>query len=659
MLDDLKGGFRIGPWAIEPRTGEIHGPQGSARLEPKIMDVLVALARQPGQVLERDALLREVWGARAIVSDEPLTRCIAELRRALGDSRQAPVYIQTLPKRGYRLVCEVLPLATPSPLTAEPSAEAPTISKPLAVARESLTAPSARALKPGTGILLAIGAAALATVVWYRPPNPAEDNTPIAANTIAVLPFANVGTDNDDDHFSDGLADEILNRLSGVKGLRVVARTSSFLFKNSRDDVRAIADRLRVAHILEGSVTRGEDSIRINAQLIDATRGYELWSQSYEGGLGDIFALQDNIANSIVASLHANVPALPEQPAITTRPPTDNLAAYELLLRGRQYLNKRDEESLRRSINLFQQAIALDPRYGQPYVELAKAYVLLPSYSSELPDEMNDLAMAKLAEGIEKNPSLDESMQSLLALIAYSHWDWIAAEIAFRRALANTSNDSDLLVWYSQFLSSVGRLRESLEQAQRAKELDLLSPVVNHRLSVASMWVNDDAQALHYAQVAEDLGMGPLANPDSYSVLKLRFGDYEAVRPILIGVQTMFAQPTTWVDPLLEAVRDPNRVPQAVDALARAQASRDIARKYLFGAWLYLKEPDRALATALELMHDRPNFNVEFLFSREAEGLRRHPRFGELVRALGLNRYWDQFGWPEMCHKDGEKILCQ
>jgi hypothetical protein len=249
-------------------------------------------------------------------------------------------------------------------------------------------------------------------------------------------------------------------------------------------------------------------------------------------------------------------------------------------------------------------------------------------------------------------------MQGLVALIAYSRWDWIAAEIAFRGALEQSGNDPDVLVWYSQFLSSVGRPLDSLRQAQRAKEIDLLSPVVNHRLSVALMWADQDAEALRYSRLAEELGMGPAANPDSYIVLRMRFGDYAAVRPMLIGVQTMFAQPTAWVDRLLDALQVPSSRASAVTAVASVQESRDIARKYLFGAWIYLGETDRALETALQLVHDRPSFSVEFLFSKEAEALRRHRRFGELVREIGLNRYWDQFGWPEMCRQNGQEIVC-
>jgi len=667
---EFKHGFRIGAWEVHPLTGEVSGTGTSTHLEPKVMEVLVALAQRPGEVVEREELLRRVWGNRAAVSDEPLTRCIAELRRALGDSRQTPAFIQTIPKRGYRLLSGVAPLVptavapisptiplreateAPRPSAAVPAPPIPPQQQPPARRR------AMRLAQIGVGVL---AAAALGGLAWQnasRNPAGALGDDPIERNTIAVLPFTDVSASVESGYFGEGLADEILNRLNAVEGLRVVARTSSFSVKGSTDDVRDIGQRLRVAHVLEGTVRRDGDRVRIGAQLIDAERGYQLWTASYDGVLDDIFALQDEIANTIVAKLRDTVPTrLPTTP-ITTSAPTENLAAYELLLRGRQYLHRRDEEALRRSIRLFQQAIEVDRTYGQAYVELAKAYALLPSYSAELQDEMYDRALATLATGLAQDPTIDASMQVVVGLIAYSRWDWIAAEVAFRRALEQSANDPDLLVWYSQLLAAVGRPRASVEYARRAKEVDLLSPVVNHRMSVASMWVDDDAEALRYVQVAEELGMGPTATPDSFMVLNIRRGDYAVIRPLLIGVQTMFARPTSWVDPLLEGLASPARRPQAIEALAQAEVARDIPRKYLFGAWVYLGEVDRALATALKLVNDRPSFNVEFIFSREARALRAHPRFGELIRAIGLDQHWDQFGWPETCNKQGEKIVC-
>lgn len=648
---ELKQGFQLGAFEVRPLTGEVTGAGSTTHLEPKVMEVLAALAERPGDVVERDELLQRIWGNRAAVADEPLTRCIAELRRVLGDSRQNPKFIQTIPKRGYRLLCPVTALASAPALTL-------TAGLPPSAPETSVPSPHRRVqiYKSVPALLVPVLLALAGIAVWAMSRALTESGELIERNTIAVLPFIDVGGSPDDAYFGEGLADEILNRLSAVEGLHVVARTSSFALRDSADDVRSIAQRLGVVHVLEGTVRRDGERVRIDVQLVDATRGYRLWGESYDGVLGDIFELQDAIANTIVAKLRETVPTeLPANP-IATSAPTQNLDAYELLLRGRQYLHRRDESSLRRSIELFEQAIALDARYGQAYVELAKAYALLPSYSTEIQDEMFDMALATLAKGVEHDASLDASMQVVLALVAYARWDWITAEVAFRRALEHAHNDSDLLVWYSQFLAAVGRLAESAEHARRAKELDVLSPVVNHRLSVASMWIDADVEAARYAAIAEELGMGPA--PDAYIVLKLREHDHAAVRPLLIGVQTMFARPTAWVDPLLGALADPALRPHAVEALARAEAARDVPPKYLFGAWLYLEEAERAIDAGLRLVNDRPSFNVEFVFSREARALRRHPRFGELVRAIGLNRYWDRFGWPDACRKSGEAISC-
>ena len=654
---ELKQGFRLGNWEVRPLTGEMSGADGIAHLEPKVMEVLAALAQRPGEVVEREELLRRVWGTRAAVADEPLTRCIAELRRVLGDSRQTPVFIQTIPKRGYRLLCPVTPLAAsttfvPAPAPSEERSVPAAAAAPAASGHRRQGHPA----MVGTGLAAALVLAGVA--LWAMTRGTAESGSvePIERNTIAVLPFTDVGGSPDNAYFGEGLADEILSRLSAVEGLHVVARTSSFAVRASADDVRSIAQRLAVAHVLEGTVRRDGERVRIDVQLIDATRGYRLWSARYDGVIGDIFALQDEIANTIVAKLRDTVPTeLPTTPIVTSVP-TTNLDAYQLLLQGRRYLNQRDEDSLRRSILLFQEALELDPSYGQAYVELAKAYALLPTYSAEIQDEMFDLALATLAAGVEQDAALDDSMQVVLALVASARWDWIGAEIAFRRALEHNRNDSNLLVWYSQFLSAVGRPAAAADYARRARELDLLSPVANHRLSVASMWIDADDDAARYAQIAEELGMG--RTPDAYIVLEFRQRNYAAVRPLLIGVQTMFGKATAWVDPLLAALASPEHRPQAIEALARAEQARDVPPKYLFGSWLYLGETERAVDAGLRLVNDRPSFNVEFLFSREARALRQHPRFGELVRAIGLNRYWDRFGWPEMCRESGDTISC-
>ncbi|HVN36356.1 MAG TPA: winged helix-turn-helix domain-containing protein [Casimicrobiaceae bacterium] len=257
----LKHGFRLGAWEVRPLTGEILGADKALHVEPKVMEVLLVLARRSGEVVERDDLLRQVWASRGPVSDEPLTRCIAELRRALGDSRQSPTYIQTIPKRGYRLLACARTLATGEPLRAHVQGSVPSDTSPVP-----------------------------------------ERTIPI--NSIAVLPFAGASTSADIRDFCDDVAGEIRSRLMSGKDMLVVARTWSDAVGGSKD-FRSIQAQLRVARVLEGRVQRNGDQVRIRIDLCDAQSGYLIWSESFEGRLtaASYFAIQDRIASAIVTKL--------------------------------------------------------------------------------------------------------------------------------------------------------------------------------------------------------------------------------------------------------------------------------------------------------------------------------------------------------------------
>ena len=274
------------------------------------------LAEHPREVVEREELLRRVWGSRAAVSDEPLTRCIAELRRAFGDSRQTPTYVQTIPKRGYRLLS---PGRSARRRAATGGDDRLAAACGSCAARRAPTcahrcprcwARSSRQLSPGCCYAGTPREAARRTTCDRREYD----------RRVAVRRYERR---SESAYLGEGLADEILSRLSSVEGLRVVARTSSFSFRDSTDDVRDIAERLRVAHVLEGSVRRSGESVRVSAQLIDARRGYQLWAASYDGVLDDIFALQDEIANALVLKLRETVTTVPPGIPITTPAPTD------------------------------------------------------------------------------------------------------------------------------------------------------------------------------------------------------------------------------------------------------------------------------------------------------------------------------------------------
>jgi TolB-like protein/DNA-binding winged helix-turn-helix (wHTH) protein/Tfp pilus assembly protein PilF len=638
---DLKLGFSLGDWEVQPLLGQIIGSSGAVHMEPKVMDVLVALASRPGEVIERDDLLNEVWGGRA-VADEPLTRCIASLRRILNDSRVAPEYIETIPKRGYRLVAPV---------------------KAHAMSGRSRTSRRIAELWRRRQFRIGAAYAAVAILIvglsiWFvlRP----QDDPPIPATAVslAVLPFANLSDDSGNEYFSDGLSEEIMTRLAGVEGLIVVARTSSFSFKESNDDAKTIARKLQVSHLLDGSVRKDGDRLRITAELIDS-EGFRLWSDNYEGVLSDVFYLQDTIANDIVSQVRPSLKVTDTELPIETEPPTENLDAYELVLRGGFQLQRRNEGPLKRSISLFEKAIELDENYGDAYVGLATAYALLPFYSLEPRDAAFDLAMATIEKGANKDSSVDTKAAGIMSFMLFSgEWRWIESEIGFRRALAYSPDDAELLQWYSQFLGSVGRTEESLYHAMRAKELDQLSPVINHRLAIAYMWMNQNDLAREQYGLASELGMAPASNPEAYVIFLLRLAEYDEARLLMTGLQKMMGHSTDWIEPVLQAIQDPENRPAAVEAVIRAERENDISKQYLYGVWVYLNETDRALDIAHELIKDRPSFNTELLFAEETSALRQNPRFGDLIREIGLHRYWENFGWPEMCSPVGEQIVC-
>ena len=655
MVTGPDGTFRLGPWTVRPRLGQIAGPGGELHLEPKVMGVLTCLAENAGDVVTRDELVARVWHGR-MVSDEVLSRCISQLRTRLGDNPREPEYIRTVPKIGYQLLKAVAwdeaPPALDDLTETAPDAAATAVEPPESV--EPRAPPRSR-LPWG---VLAVAIAALAGVLLMRGNDDAGVEEDAARPALAVLPFTTLGDDPQNDYLGDGLTEDLINHLANLPGLQVVASTSAFAFKDRAADVRDIARELGVRHVLQGSVRKDGDRVRITAALTDAGSGLVQWSRSFDTAFSDIFSVQDEISKGIVDELGPRFGGKPSMPE-TVRVPTNVMPAYERVLRGRHHLRSREEASLLRSIELFSEAIEFDPHFGEAYRDLARAYALLPTYSYEDPSEMFDLSEAALEQGVAMDPSLDEEVYDVRAFLHYSRWEWSAAEEDFRRALEHTPNDPNLHQWYSQQLAAVGKPELALEAVLQAKALDVLSPTINQRLAVVYQWVDDDEKAYQQFELASELGLGPRANPESYVIQLLRRGDYKTARELLLDLQRAFRRASHWVDPFIAALKDPARRPDALGALRAVADERQISVKYLQGALVYLGDADGALDVAFELLNEPLDFEVEFLFARENAIVRQHPRFGELVRAIGLDDYWDDYGWPEFCNRDGDSIICR
>ncbi len=292
-------------------------------------------------------------------------------------------------------------------------------------------------------------------------------------NSIAVLPFTNLGGEADNEYFSDGLAEEILNALGQVDALRVAARSSAFSFRGKATDIAAIAGKLQVANVLEGSVRRAGQRIRVTIQLIDARTGFQVWSERYDRQMEDIFELQDDIARAITERLKVSLGA-------GVRRSTSNLEAYELYLKGRYYWAQRPQ-GIGKAIEYFERAINKDPNYAHARAGLADCYVTLGSWENGTMPPIEAMAKAKEAAGkaLELDERLAEAHTTLAYRTTHHDWDWARAEAQFQHAFELNPNYTVCHHWYSHYLTAVGRTEESLKASKRCLELDPLDLVVN------------------------------------------------------------------------------------------------------------------------------------------------------------------------------------
>lgn len=447
---DAPASYRFGEFSVDVAERTLTRDGARVSLAPKTFDLLVHLVTHPGTLLTKQALLDAIWGS-VIVTENSLTQAIHQLRTALGDTAEEPRYVETVPRSGYRFVARV-----------EPAGGAGT--NEAAVVPVAAPA-SPRAVAPPRRVWPAV-AAAIAVVLfggwWWQS---GRTHVAVSQPAIAVLPFANMSSVADNEFLSDGIAEEILDRLSQRRELRVMARTSSFAFKDSKFDVPKLSDILGVDYILEGSVRNDGRQIRIAAQLVDSS-GHRVWSKTYDRGMGDVFAIQNEIADAVVASIAPQLAAI-AAPAGT--PP--DVDAYVEFLIGREIQQRRLPLSPERALPHFERAIELDPAYADAYVELA-----LARFWSH-PDDPEP-ALAAVRSALETALSLEPELpraHALNGLLLIEQGDRAAAEVALQHALALDPNLVDARIWLNMLMRSSGRNEEAWEQLLLAARVDPLA----------------------------------------------------------------------------------------------------------------------------------------------------------------------------------------
>ncbi len=320
--------------------------------------------------------------------------------------------------------------------------------------------------------------------------------------SIAVMPFANMSADPEQEYFCDGMAEEIINALTQVPDLRVVARTSAFSFKGQNVDMREIGRKLDVGVILEGSVRKAGNRVRITAQMINVSDGYHLWSERYDRTMDDVFAIQDEIANKIVEKLQVALASGPGQTLVEK--PTDNTEAFDLYLKGRFFLEQKGKR-IHTGLEYVQKALALDPEFALAHTGLADGYSNLAFYHFLPPREGFPKAREAAKDALALNENLADAHMSLAVVSLFNDWDWPAADSGFRRALELSPNHARGHSYYSWYFALLGQFEEALAQARRGVELDPLSMEANHALNIMLYEARRHQESIEHCQKTIEL----------------------------------------------------------------------------------------------------------------------------------------------------------
>ena len=474
--------FRFGVFEADVRNGELRKQGKRLRLQEQPFQLLVMLLERPGEVVTREEVRLRLWPQTIVDFDHGLNKAISKIRDALGDSAENPRFIETVARRGYRFLADVAvtragqPEALLDDLAATASAADPRADK----LRTSPNRPPLVARWKLIGAVLAIALAVCFGWVLYSSRNLSR---PIRA--LAVLPLDNFSGDTSQDYFADGMTEELITDLGQISALRVISRTSVMPYKGAKKPLAQIARDLNVQAVVEGSVFRSGDRVRISVQLIRVPADEHLWAQSYEGELRDALALQNQVAQAIADQIRVTV-SRQERAALKKSKPV-NPVAYDSYLKGRYYSNMRTAAGLTQAIELFKRSIAADPSDAEAYSGLADSYSLSGSWEYGLlaPAQAFPQAKAAADEALALDDSLADAHTSLALVLDLYYWDWDAAEKQYKLAISLNPGYATAHHWYAWHLFVTGRNTEALYEMRRAENLDPLSLIIRADLAGA------------------------------------------------------------------------------------------------------------------------------------------------------------------------------
>jgi TolB-like protein/DNA-binding winged helix-turn-helix (wHTH) protein/Flp pilus assembly protein TadD len=630
----------FGVFELDLRAGELRKHGQRIRLQEQPLQLLTMLLEHQGDVVSREELQKKLWLADTFVDfDHGLNKAISKIREALSDSAESPRFVETVARRGYRFLAEVkivdaAPVRGPEPATLPPPAAE--VGGHAEHASERL---KSKHLLPSlmwkvSAFVLLLLMVSLATWKVHSRNRPS-----LVIHSLAVLPLESLSSDASQDYFADGMTDELISDLGQISALRVISRTSVMSYKHARKPLPQIARELNVDAVVEGTVLRSGDQVRITAQLIEASTDKHLWSQSYQGELRDTLALQSKVARAIADQIRINLN--PREQAALKNVKVVNPQAYESFLKGRYFWNKRTADGLKVALAYFNQAIDEDPSYAQAYSGLADTYALLGDwqYAVMTPKEALPKAKAATTKALELDSMLGEAHNSLAFCLDGFDWDFDSAGKEFRRAIELNPGYATAHHWYAWHLSLLGRYDEAIAEMRKAESLDPLSLIINADLAELLVLAGSYDESIQQSRktIEMDPNFALAHNQLAQAYLQKHMND-EAVAELRKAAQLSGESPTVIAN-LARAYAASGERSEAIkllnDLKKRSSPSSSFAAEIAV-IYAALGDTEQAMNWLEKGYEER--FNPGVLLRPGFDPLRSDPRFEDLMRRIGFSR---------------------
>jgi TolB-like protein/DNA-binding winged helix-turn-helix (wHTH) protein len=645
--------IRCGVFEIDLKVFELRKHGLRLKLAEQPFQILAILLEQPGEVITRDELRERLWPGDTFVDfDHGLNNAVMRLREALGDSHEKPRFIETLPRRGYRFIAPVEEIhAAPKSLPAvDPQVSSPALlqtsgSTLLSAdpgelasrwnARSWLTLPRIALLSAAVLLFAVLSGLAVHFVTGWESGkiNPAHNMS------LVVLPLENLSGDTEQDYFAAGMTDELTANLAKIRSLRVISRSTAMAYKGTHKPLSEIAKDLKVDAVVEGTVLKSGNRVRITAELVQVSTDHHLWADTYESQIGDVLALQNRVSSAIVDQIRINLS--PEDKQRLAKNPSVSPAAYEDYLKGRYYWNRRSSDGFVKAIGYFEDATRRDPQYALAYAGLADCYGIIGAtiYGTMPTADAAPKAKAAAIRALEIDPTLAEAETSLATAKFNYDWDWAGAAQGFQHAIQMDPGYATAYQRYSLYSIAMGRFDESLEQIKKARELDPLSISINSSLGWRLYLARQYDSSI--AQLRDTLEMDP-----SYEWAHFILGQaYEQKREFnLARAELQKAVELSHNSPLMisalahaDALSGNQEEGQRLLQQLMAQSKKQYVSPFYVGVvYIALGKTETAMDWMEKAFADRSNGLVFLKVEPELDPLRSNPRFITLQKRLNF-----------------------